>query len=92
MESEALHRGQFTFYASFFDAVERLPKSRRYEALSAIIRYGLDGVEPRELSGAAASVFAAVRPNLDSARVKAAKRLAQKEAETDGFVPPTGWL
>ena len=92
MESEALHRGQFTFYASFFAAVERLPKSRRYEALSAIIRYGLDGEEPGELKGAVGSVFTLVRPNLDNARVKAAKRVAQKEAESDGPVSPTGWM
>lgn len=83
MEKETLHRGQFTFYASYFAAVEDLPKSRRYEALSAIIRYGLDGVEPEALRGAPAGVFAAVRPNLDSARMKAARRLAQKEAEED---------
>ena len=90
METETLHRGQFTFYASFFAAVERLPKSRRYEAISAIIRYGLDGVEPETLTGVSASVFAAVRPNLDNARAKAARRLAQKEAENDGPVFPTG--
>ncbi len=92
METETLHRGQFTFYASFYDAVKQLPKSHRYEALSAIIRYGLDGEEPEKLSGAAASVFAMARPNLDSARMKAAKRLAQKQAESEGSVPPTGWM
>ncbi len=90
MEKETLHRGQFTFYASYFAAVEELPKSRRYEALSAIIRYGLDGVEPEEMRGAPACVFAAVRPNLDSARVKAAKRLAQREAEENCCHIPTG--
>ena len=90
MKKETLHRGQFTFYASYFAAVEDLPKSRRYEALSAIIRYGLDGVEPEGMKGSPASIFAAVRPNLDSARVKAAKRLAQREAEENCFNYPTG--
>ena len=86
MKTDAMHRGQFTFYASFFDAVERLPKSRRYEALSAIIRYGLDGVEPEMLSGSAAGVFSAVRPVLDNGRTKAAKQLRRNAAEAEASV------
>jgi DNA-nicking Smr family endonuclease len=37
MEQDKLQRGQLPFYASYLNAVEALPKSRRYEALSAII-------------------------------------------------------
>ncbi len=72
MKQDKLQRGQFTFYASFFESVEKLPKSRRYEALSAIIRFGLYGQEPEELSGSAGAVFGAVRPSLETGRRKAA--------------------
>ena len=94
MQQETLHRGQFTFYASYCEAVEALPKSRRYEALLAIIRFGLDGEEPAALTGAARSVFEAVRPNLVNGRVKAAARLARQSAcsapESVLPVPPAG--
>lgn len=89
MESESLHRGQFTFYASFFAAVERLPKSRRYEALSAIIRYGLDGELPQELGGSAAGVFSAVRPILDNGRTKAANRIRRSAADFEPLAAPS---
>ena len=92
MKPEPLRRGQFTFYASFFDAVERLPKSRRYEAVSAIIRYGLYGETPEALNGPAAGVFSLAQPVLDSARTKAARRLARMAAEEPGPVPPTGQM
>lgn len=80
MNNAPLRRGQFTFYASYFTAVEKLPKCRKYEALQGIIRYGLYGEEP-ELTGAARSVFEAVRPNLNAGRIKAAARLERNAAE-----------
>ena len=86
MEQDKLQRGQFTFYASYLSAVEALPKSRRYEALLGILRYGLYGEEP-ELGGGAVGVFAAVRPHLESGRAKAAYRL-RKNAEA-AELPPT---
>lgn len=82
MEQDKLQRGQFTFYASYLRAVEALPKSRRYETLLGILRFGLYGEEP-ELNAASASVFQAVRPHLDSGRAKAAWRL-RKNAEAAG--------
>jgi hypothetical protein len=90
MKNETLKRGQFTFYASFYDAVAQLPKSRRYEALSAIIRYGLEGETPETLTGCAAGVFSAVRPILDNARTKAANRMRRDEAKDKPELPPAG--
>lgn len=66
-------RSQFTFYASYFNAVDRLPKSRRAEAFYAIVLYALDGVEPEGLSAGVDGVFEACRPNIDSGRSKAEK-------------------
>ena len=74
-EPEGLRRGQFTFYASFFEAVDRLPKSRQRETYRAIIDYALNVTQP-ELSGGPLVVFTAVQPILDAARGKAAARLS----------------
>ena len=75
-ERASLQRGQFTFYASFFQAVEGLPKSRQLEVYRAIMAYALYGVEP-VLTGSSASVFSVVRAVLESGRSKAGARLRQ---------------
>ena len=82
--TESLRRGQFTFYASFFEAVDRMSRSRQLETYRAIIDYALNGVEPG-LSGAPASVFRLVRPILEAARTKAAARLSSPQrSEVEG--------
>ena len=82
-------RSQFTFYASYFNAVDRLPKSRRAEAFYAIVLYALDGIEPEGLSAGVDGVFEACRPNIDSGRSKAeiaksAKGKTQNDPEAGG--------
>ena len=81
MQTEGQKRTQFTFYESFLTAVEQLPKSRKYEALSAIIRYGLYGETPSEMSRAAAGVFAIARPVLDAGRSRASRVRGCAKAE-----------
>lgn len=66
------HRGQFTFYRSFWDAVNGLPKKDRLPILEAIISYALDGIEPDGLSQSQSAFFLLCRPTLDSSRKKAA--------------------
>ena len=92
MPKNNLKRTQFTFYASYFTAIENLPKIRRYEALRAVILYALEGSLPEELCPSARGVFDAIRPNLDSGRTKAAARLRElAEADPSGdSVLPTG--
>ena len=68
-----LRRGQFTFYESFFQAVDGLPKSRQLEVYRAIAAYALYGIEP-SLTGSAASVFSVVHAVLESGRSKAEAR------------------
>lgn len=65
-------RGQFTFYRSFWEAIKGLPKKDRLPILEAIISYALDGVVPSGLSQSQSAFFLLVKPNLDSARKKAA--------------------
>ena len=65
-------RGQFTFYRSFWEAIKGLPKKDRLPILEAIISYALDGVNPKGLTQSQSAFFSLVKPNLDSARKKAA--------------------
>lgn len=74
-------RKQFTFYASYYDAIQDLPASRRYETLDAMILYALEGKLPTGLKGPSRGVFRAIKPNLDSARVKAETALRKTRQE-----------
>lgn len=82
-------RTQFTFYASFFDAVSRIKKKAdRADAYDAICAYALREEDPdfSKMSDAAQIAFLLIKPNLDSSRRKAksgknggsAKQMASK--------------
>lgn len=66
-----MERGQFTFYRSYWQALQNLPKKERLAAYEAICDYALNG-EEHALTGAAATAFILIRPTLDSGRKKAA--------------------
>lgn len=87
-------RTQFTFYASFFDAVSRIKKKAdRADAYDAICAYALREEDPdfSKMSDAAQIAFLLIKPNLDSSRRKAksgknggsTKQIASK-AEANG--------
>lgn len=65
-----MYRKQFTFYRSFWEATQALPKRDQQPFLLALIVYALDG-EAVPLNGPAASAFCIVKPILDNARRKA---------------------
>jgi len=65
-----MKRKQFTFYRSFWEAIQALPKKEQLPFVLALITYALDG-EELPLSGSAASAFCIVKPLLDSSRRKA---------------------
>ena len=88
MEETELQRGQFTFYGSYYTAINRLPKSRQLELFQAICRYAIYGELPR-LTGASAAVFDMVVPNLRASRSKAAARLKELE-DVENFDVPAG--
>lgn len=66
------HRNSFTFYFSFWEAVEKLPPRSQHHVLRAIVLYSLYGEESEPLNNAAKSVFMAIKPNIDASRRKAA--------------------
>jgi hypothetical protein len=64
-------RKQFTFYRSFYEAVNVLPREIRLDVFEAIMKYALDKIEPEGLNCYQTSSFMLVRPILDSAWEKA---------------------
>lgn len=66
-----MERSQFTFYRSYWEALQELPKKDRSAILDALIPYALDGAEPAGLTKVQQAVFALIRPTLDSGRKKA---------------------
>ena len=66
-----VQRNQFTFYRSFWDAVQELPETDRLLVLEAIISYALDGQVPDTLAPVHRSIFTLCKPVLDTARKKA---------------------
>ena len=72
-------RKQFTFYSSFYTAIENLKTDReRLQAYRAICQYALCGTLPNteEMKPSATAVFSLVAPILDRARQRA--KSAQK--------------
>lgn len=68
-----LVRKQFTFYASYYNAVRSLSESKRLAAYDAIADYAFCRREPKELKGEVAMVFALVKPTLDAAHRRSRK-------------------
>ena len=67
-------RNQFTFYRSYYDAIQELPKEERADIVLAICGYGLYEAEPEGLSAVGSAFFKLARPTLDSGRRKEANR------------------
>lgn len=59
-------RTQFTFYRSFWTAMQSLPKRDRLPFIEAVCAYVFEG-ETRQLSGGAAAAFFLVSPVLNTA-------------------------
>lgn len=66
-----MERTQMTFYASFWDAIDSLPKKDQLQLFRAVVSYGLIGSHNEHLSPAQNAFFALMQPNLDSSRKRA---------------------
>lgn len=59
-------RDSFVVYRSFLDAINQLPKAKRWDALEAIAAYAMDHEEPDlDRLGVAGSVFLVAKPLVD---------------------------
>ena len=79
-----MHRKQFTFYRSYFEAVQNLSTEQMHRTLTAIVDYALNENLPEDLDPVETAVFTVVKPHLDSSRERAEKRLERAE-KTTGF-------
>jgi len=66
-----VNRTQMTFYASFWDAIDSLPKKDQLPLFRAVVSYGLTGCHNEILSPAQNAFFALMQPNLASSRRRA---------------------
>ena len=64
-------RNQFTFYRSYFDAIQELSREEQAAIILAVCAYALYETEPKGLQPAASMAFKLIRPTLDSGRKKA---------------------
>lgn len=67
-----MERSQMTFYASFWDAIDSLPKKDQLPVFRAVVSYGLYGEHNENLTSSQNAFFTLMQPVLDSSRKKAA--------------------
>lgn len=87
-------RKQFTFYRSFWDAIQEQPSKIKAELILAICAYALDDEEPKGLSPNAAMGFRLIRPVLDTGKRKSENgkkggETKQNESKTEANVKQT---
>lgn len=64
-------RNQFTFYKSYYDAIQELSKKDQSTLILAVCAYAIYETLPKGLSSAASTAFKLIKPTLDSGRKKA---------------------
>ena len=80
-----MKRKQFTFYSSYWDAIQPLPKKQQAEILLAICDYALNETEPSSsLSPAASVAFNLIRPNQNQTDNKRKTNAQQRRKEKEG--------
>jgi hypothetical protein len=64
-------RNQFTFYKSYFDAIQGLKKKDQSDLILALCAYAIYETLPESLSTAASVAFKLIKPTIDAGRKKA---------------------
>ena len=59
-----MERTGFVFLPSYLEAVEKVPEAYRLEVLMALCQFGIEGVEPEEMSAFAEVVLSLVRNSI----------------------------
>lgn len=78
-------RPQMTFFVSFWEAINGLPKKDQLPLFRAVISYGLFGKHTETLSPSQCAFFSLIKPVLDKSRQKASNRKQTKnKPETNG--------
>ena len=71
-------RQQMTFFISFWEAINSLPKKDQLPLFRAVISYGLFGKHTETLSAGQCAFFSLIQPVLDKSRQKASNRKQTK--------------
>ena len=84
----SMERKQFTFYRSFWEGIQKLQTNKeKVQAFDTICRYALYGIapEPNSIKPSVATLFAFVKPVLDTAhkRAELAKKLSEQKQKGD---------
>jgi hypothetical protein len=78
-------RQQMTFFVSFWEAINSLPKKDQLPLFRAVISYGLFGKHTETLSASQTAFFSLIQPVLDKSRKKASNRKqTENKQETNG--------
>ena len=78
-------RQQMTFFVSFWEAINSLPKKDQLPLFRSIVSYGLFGEHTETLSASQAAFFSLIQPVLDKSRKKASNRKQNEiKLETNG--------
>jgi hypothetical protein len=67
-----VERKSFSFFISYWEAIEELPEKEQLPVLKAIIKYAFFDEEPTHFKGIKRSVFLLVKPTLDKSKKKSA--------------------
>lgn len=79
-----MKRNQMTFFISFWEAINNLPKKDQLPLFRAVVSYGLFGEYNETLSASQSAFFSLIQPVLDKSRKKAANRKqTENKPETD---------
>lgn len=65
-------RRSFSFFISYWEAIEELPEKEQLPVLKAIIKYAFFDEEPTNFKGVKRAVFLLVKPTLDKSKQKSA--------------------
>jgi hypothetical protein len=65
-------RKSFSFFISYWEAIEELPEKEQLPVLKAIIKYAFFDEEPTHFKGVKRAVFLLVKPTLDKSKQKSA--------------------
>ena len=80
-----MNRQQMTFFVSFWEAINSLPKKDQLPLFRAVISYGLFGTHTETLSASQSAFFSLIQPVLDKSRKKASNRKqTENKQETNG--------
>ena len=77
-----MNRSQMTFFVSFWEAINSLPKKDQLPLFRAVVSYGLFGEHSENLTSTQSALFSLIHPVLDKSRKKASNR-KQNENKTE---------